>query len=237
MQVVVKQKVHLQLFDEAVLRLLVVSFCRLFMLPARGDTVQMCVHYLSRTSVVDVHADDALQWQRRCCCWDTLQADREAEGFIPSAHSVMCVLFLACVTTATLQRAEQEPCSWRIIRLLPDVFFTQQHEIFKLLTPHKLWKQYELLFISAFWLRVMICYFSLKAAVVGFTCVSGSLALHHPAGVGFSTPFPPLIFWTKLREICSWSPPDTQSSVQLFQRFINRMNRLLATYRNVSIPI
>lgn len=57
---VVKQKVHLQLFDEAVLRLLVVSFCRLFMLPARGDTVQMCVHYLSRTSVVDVHADDAL---------------------------------------------------------------------------------------------------------------------------------------------------------------------------------
>lgn len=54
MQVVVKQKVHLQLFDEAVLRLLVVSFCRLFMLPARGDTVQMCVHYLSRTSVVDV---------------------------------------------------------------------------------------------------------------------------------------------------------------------------------------
>lgn len=119
-------------------------------------TVQMCVHYLNRTSGVDVHADDALWWQRCCCCcccWDTLQADREAEGFIPSAHSVMCVLFLACVTTATLQRAEQEPCSWTIIRLLPDVFFTQQH---------RLWKQYELLFISAFWLGVMIYYFSLQ---------------------------------------------------------------------------
>lgn len=74
------------------------------------------------------------------------------------------------------------------------MFFTQQHEILKLLTLNKLWKQCELLFISVFGLGIVMYYFSLKAAVLVFTCISGSLALHHPAGVGFSPPFPRLVF-------------------------------------------